>query len=314
MAVRPAPASSLLTYEIISDAIPKSLTGTPGDPARGRAVLVKRESTCLLCHSGPFPDQRFQGNLSPDLTGVGSRWSEGELRLRMVDASHLNADTIMPSLLQDRWSDPGGTEPSRQAGVDRTGDRRRRRLSDHAEGLTKCWTSLPARDRHVAFSRRSRCTDDRAAGRRDTGRRWPPRSVRLQATLPSNRARSSSTCPARRERQFGGDDRQGRQPDDGQRSCEGDPYLHRKEPVAECHQRQARPARPARPNSRRASASPTQQVVAICGNVRRLILVRQGRCDPDAQRLPGGPCLMAARTLVNVPPKAKRGEVIRSAR
>lgn len=90
-------ASSLLTYEIISDAIPKSLTGTPGDPARGRAVLVKRESTCLLCHSGPFPDQRFQGNLSPDLTGVGSRWSEGELRLRMVDASHLNADTIMPS-------------------------------------------------------------------------------------------------------------------------------------------------------------------------------------------------------------------------
>ena len=93
----PSAASSLLRYDIVGDAIPRSLTGAPGDPVRGRAVLVKRESTCLLCHSGPFPDQRFQGNLSPDLTGAGSRWSEGELRLRMVDASHLNPDTIMPS-------------------------------------------------------------------------------------------------------------------------------------------------------------------------------------------------------------------------
>ncbi|ARQ00234.1 sulfur oxidation c-type cytochrome SoxX [Pseudorhodoplanes sinuspersici] len=93
----PSEARSLLTYDIVGDAIPTSLTGTPGDPVRGRAIVVKRESTCLLCHSGPFPDQRFQGNLSPDLTGAGARWSEGELRLRMVDASHLNPDTIMPS-------------------------------------------------------------------------------------------------------------------------------------------------------------------------------------------------------------------------
>jgi L-cysteine S-thiosulfotransferase len=84
-------------YEVVGDAIPKSLTGVPGDPARGRAIVVKREATCLLCHSGPFPEQRFQGDLSPDLTGVGSRWSEGELRLRLVDATHLNPTTIMPS-------------------------------------------------------------------------------------------------------------------------------------------------------------------------------------------------------------------------
>lgn len=89
--------NSLMHYEILDNAISQSLTGAPGDPARGRAILVKREATCLLCHSGPFPEQRFQGDLSPDLTGVGSRWSEGELRLRLVDASRLNADTIMPS-------------------------------------------------------------------------------------------------------------------------------------------------------------------------------------------------------------------------
>jgi sulfur-oxidizing protein SoxX len=88
---------TLVSYEIVGKAIPKSLTGQPGDPVRGRAIVVKRENTCLLCHSGPFPDERFQGDLSPNLKGAGSRWSEGELRLRLVDASRLNPATIMPS-------------------------------------------------------------------------------------------------------------------------------------------------------------------------------------------------------------------------
>ena len=92
-----AAQETLVPYTVVEDAIPESLTGKPGDPVNGRALVVKRENTCLLCHSGPFPDQRFQGNLSPDLTGTGSRWTEGELRLRVVDASRLNAATIMPS-------------------------------------------------------------------------------------------------------------------------------------------------------------------------------------------------------------------------
>ena len=92
-----AAQGSLLPYKVVGEAIPESLTGQPGDPVRGRAIVVKRENTCLLCHSGPFPDERFQGDLSPNLKGTGSRWSEGELRLRMVDASRLNPATIMPS-------------------------------------------------------------------------------------------------------------------------------------------------------------------------------------------------------------------------
>jgi sulfur-oxidizing protein SoxX len=88
---------SLRAYAVVGDAVPTSLTGKPGDPVRGRAIVVKRESTCLLCHSGPFPGERFQGNLAPSLTGTGARWSEGELRLRMVDATRLNPATIMPS-------------------------------------------------------------------------------------------------------------------------------------------------------------------------------------------------------------------------
>jgi sulfur-oxidizing protein SoxX len=93
----PAAAQAVRPYQIVGDAIPQSLTGKPGDPARGRAIVVKRENTCLLCHSGPFPDERFQGDLAPNLKGTGGRWSEGELRLRLVDATRLNPATIMPS-------------------------------------------------------------------------------------------------------------------------------------------------------------------------------------------------------------------------
>ena len=70
----------------------------PGDPVRGRAIVVDRtRGLCLLCHSGPFPDQPFQGDLSPSLAGVGSRYTAAELRLRIVDGRALNPDTIMPS-------------------------------------------------------------------------------------------------------------------------------------------------------------------------------------------------------------------------
>jgi sulfur-oxidizing protein SoxX len=84
-------------YRIVGDAIPQSLTGRPGDPARGRAIVAdRRVGLCLLCHSGPFPEQRFQGNLAPSLAGAGARATPGQLRLRLVDATRLNPDTIMP--------------------------------------------------------------------------------------------------------------------------------------------------------------------------------------------------------------------------
>jgi L-cysteine S-thiosulfotransferase len=88
---------ALRPYQVVGDAIPQSLTGAKGDPSRGRAIVTNRQNTCLLCHSGPFPEEKFQGNLSPDLKGTGSRWSEGQLRLRLVDAARLNPETIMPS-------------------------------------------------------------------------------------------------------------------------------------------------------------------------------------------------------------------------
>jgi sulfur-oxidizing protein SoxX len=92
-----ADAQQLRAYEVVGDSIPAPLTGMAGDASRGRALVLDRSSTCILCHSGPFPETRFQGDLAPNLAGAGSRWSEGQLRLRLVDASRLNAATIMPS-------------------------------------------------------------------------------------------------------------------------------------------------------------------------------------------------------------------------
>ena len=87
----------LRPFTVSGDSIPSSLTGSPGDPARGRAIVINRQvGLCLLCHAGPFPEERLQGTLAPDLKGSGSRWTEGQLRLRIVDAAKLNPSTIMP--------------------------------------------------------------------------------------------------------------------------------------------------------------------------------------------------------------------------
>jgi sulfur-oxidizing protein SoxX len=92
-----ARADELNGYVVVDDAIPASLTGAPGDAAKGRAIVVDRQTgLCLLCHAGPFSEARFQGNLAPNLAGAGDRWSEGQLRLRIVDARRLNPETIMP--------------------------------------------------------------------------------------------------------------------------------------------------------------------------------------------------------------------------
>lgn len=75
----------------------------PGDAVRGRAIVASRQlGLCLLCHSGPIPEERFQGNLAPDLSGAGLRWTEAQLRLRIADSSQINPDTIMPSYFRSK--------------------------------------------------------------------------------------------------------------------------------------------------------------------------------------------------------------------
>ena len=82
----------------VGDSIPAPLAGAQADATRGRSIIVNRQvGLCLLCHSGPFPEERFQGTIGPDLRGVAARLSEGQIRLRIVDASRVNPDTVMPA-------------------------------------------------------------------------------------------------------------------------------------------------------------------------------------------------------------------------
>jgi L-cysteine S-thiosulfotransferase len=83
---------------VVGDAIPQSLTGKPGDAARGREVSFSRErGNCIVCHALPAPDERLHGDVGPGLKGVAGRLSEGQMRLRLVDGRRLNRSSLMPS-------------------------------------------------------------------------------------------------------------------------------------------------------------------------------------------------------------------------
>lgn len=87
----------IAAYRIESGAIPEPLAGATGDAVRGRRIVLDRATgNCLICHKVPVPNEPFQGELGPDLAGVGGRLDAGELRLRLVDQSWLNPVTVMP--------------------------------------------------------------------------------------------------------------------------------------------------------------------------------------------------------------------------
>lgn len=91
--------------KIEDHAIKASLTGKAGDPANGRKLAINRKKgNCLACHAiSDLKSQPFHGNVGPSLDGVAGRYKVGELRLRMVDATKLNEETIMPAFYR-----PGG--------------------------------------------------------------------------------------------------------------------------------------------------------------------------------------------------------------
>jgi L-cysteine S-thiosulfotransferase len=92
------PPSNTRSHVLDADGIAQSLTDKDGDAANGALLVQQRhKSLCVLCHAGPFPDPHLQGTIAPDLTGIGSRLSAAQLRLRVVDMKRLNPNSIMPS-------------------------------------------------------------------------------------------------------------------------------------------------------------------------------------------------------------------------
>jgi sulfur-oxidizing protein SoxX len=92
-----AAAAGLESYSVVGDTIPRPLAGLVGDAARGEALVRDRErGNCLICHRGADPSEPFQGTIGPPLIGAGARLDAGQIRLRLVDASRLNPQTVMP--------------------------------------------------------------------------------------------------------------------------------------------------------------------------------------------------------------------------
>ena len=88
--------NSLAAYLISGDSIWEPLGAKQGQAARGAQIVKTREGQCTLCHA--IPEYKGQvGNLAPVLEGVGTRLSAAQLRLRVVNASALNPESIMPS-------------------------------------------------------------------------------------------------------------------------------------------------------------------------------------------------------------------------
>jgi sulfur-oxidizing protein SoxX len=85
-------------YKIEGDGIPKSLTGKPGNAARGKALLAKREAAnCLSCHAIKDKELQPGGTRGPALDGVGAALTPAQLRLSVVDMGSLKRDALMPS-------------------------------------------------------------------------------------------------------------------------------------------------------------------------------------------------------------------------
>jgi sulfur-oxidizing protein SoxX len=86
------------SFEVAGDGIAQPLASEPGDAARGRAIVANRQvGLCLLCHTAPIAEERFQGTLAPDLAGAGARSTPAQLRLRLADSRRVNPQSIMPA-------------------------------------------------------------------------------------------------------------------------------------------------------------------------------------------------------------------------
>ena len=90
-------AAEPATWSADGDAIVRPLAAGVANPAEGRRLFADRDGGhCVLCHRVDGLEAPFQGDLGPALDDVGARLGEGQIRLRIVDASTLNPATVMP--------------------------------------------------------------------------------------------------------------------------------------------------------------------------------------------------------------------------
>lgn len=96
------PSGVIDPAQIVGDTIPIALTQDPADAARGEKVFSDRnQGHCVLCHVVAGLDTPFQGNIGPELSQVGGRFTPAQLRLRIVDYQIIVPGALMPSYFRN---------------------------------------------------------------------------------------------------------------------------------------------------------------------------------------------------------------------
>jgi len=82
-----------------NDRVATSLTGVAGNPEEGAKIFAnKKLGNCLACHvNSDQKKQLFQGNVGPELDGIGRRRNPEELRAIVSNSKAVfGPDTVMP--------------------------------------------------------------------------------------------------------------------------------------------------------------------------------------------------------------------------
>lgn len=96
------PAEPYCQWKVEKFAIEKPLCGYTGNAKRGKAIASDgSKGNCLACHQLPIDGIEAYGTIGPPLAGIGSRQSEGFIRLRVVDTRNINPMSIMPGFYRD---------------------------------------------------------------------------------------------------------------------------------------------------------------------------------------------------------------------
>ena len=95
-AAEPVVAYTITNIGTDASEIPASLTGAPGDAARGRALYgSEARAGCPACHG--VPGAAGETASAPDLAGVGARLSGGAIRLWIAAPVAIDPETAMPA-------------------------------------------------------------------------------------------------------------------------------------------------------------------------------------------------------------------------
>jgi sulfur-oxidizing protein SoxX len=103
LSVTGATAQQPIKLNIVNDALPRSLTGAPGNADAGKKVFLTRTlGNCLACHQvTSLKSEEFHGEFGPSLDGVAGRYSTAQLRLIVADPKRIFTDTVMPAFYRN---------------------------------------------------------------------------------------------------------------------------------------------------------------------------------------------------------------------